>query len=155
MSKSISSLPAAAKFRSTLVIIIVLICISVFLTFTRSLSEKAELIARDRVISDIRYSLAMMLYDYTIKGKSHELEKFDMENPFVALAIYRSLPGNYKGVVDKLSSNNSAGWYYENTSKLAVYIGNLEKRKAFMVSYQEGEVDKVGALKFIEMRGNR
>ncbi len=135
MSKSISSLPGAAKFRSIVVIIIVLICISVFLTFTNNLSDKVEIIDRDQVIVDIQHSLSMMLYDFAVKKKISEVEKFVGTNPFYQLEIYRSLPGNYHGESPH-SLEIKGGWYFNTKKLVAVYMsrnGDIANYKMYLV----------------------
>lgn len=135
MNKEIASQPDAGKFRSIASIILILICIAVFLRYTDQLSAKAEIIARDRVISDIKHSLAMMLYDYTIKGQKESLRKFDQENPFVPLAIYRSLPANYRGVTVDLRVGETEGWYFVKKSKRLVFISKKGSRQYFLMRY--------------------
>lgn len=119
--RSIASHPGAAVFRSTLVIILILICMTSFLTYTASLSSRAEQVARQRVITEIRQALAMMLYDYAIKGQLEDLKSFDRKNPFVPLAIYRQLPKNYHGAVSNVAEIKSPGWYFELNTGLVIY----------------------------------
>lgn len=152
MIKSISSQPDAEKFRSIVVVIIVLICISAFLVFTQHLSEKAEAIARDRVVSDIKYSLAMMLYDYTIKGKQHELKAFDRENPFIPLAIYRSLPRNYRGATAEVLAHSDDGWHFELKTKNSIYLTRKGDMSIYVMRYIEDELGGVGSLQLNEKK---
>lgn len=154
MNKNISSLPEAAKFRSTLVIIIILICIVSFLSLTDHLSEKAERVAQKNVISDIQYSLSMMLYDYTIKGKQQQLLKFNLENPFIPLAIYRSLPINYQGVVTVLKSEISqSGWYFEKQTRRVIYVAFNDERSEYELRFMKSSLDSVGQLQLVEIKG--
>ena len=141
MNKEIASQPDAGKFRSIATIILILICIAVFLRFTDHLSAKAEIIARDRVISDIKYSLAMMLYEYTIKGKAEELQKFDEGNPFVALAIYRSLPVNYRGAKAKIPDSPEKGWYFDLSLKQVIYISSISEVEKFQLKFLYEDVN--------------
>jgi len=126
--KTLASHPGAGVFRSVSVIIIALICISLFLFYSRNLSRDAELIAQNRVLSDIEYSLAMALYEYTIKGKQKTLKKFDGINPFVFVAMYRTLPRNYHGTRQYVGEDEAYGWYYQTSKKRAVYL-SLDKIK--------------------------
>ncbi|MCP4077962.1 MAG: hypothetical protein GY744_17465 [Gammaproteobacteria bacterium] len=144
MNKEIASQPDATKFRSIATIILVLICIAVFLKYTEHLSAKAGVIARDRVLSDIKYSLAMMLYDYTIKGKTEELQSFDDGNPFVVLAIYRGLPGNYRGAKAEFPENPEPGWYFDLSLKQVVYINNKSEFEKFYIKFLYEDVDQNG-----------
>lgn len=122
--RSIGSHPGAGIFRSTLIIIIIIICILLFFAATDHLSEKAERVAAERVVTDMRQALSMMLYDYAIKGQLADLQKFDRENPFVPLAIYRSLPRIYHGVVSDLNIISVPGWYFDRSEKFAIYHFN-------------------------------
>ena len=120
--KTLSSHPGAAIFRSTIVIILILICIVTFLIFTEKLSQRSEVIAKDQVVVAIKQALAMMLYDYAIKGQLQELDKFDKENPFVPLAIYRGLPENYRGTISDSSEIGDFGWYFDINLREAIYV---------------------------------
>ena len=126
--KTLASHPGAGIFRSVLVIIIVLFCISLFLFYTQNLSREAELVAQKKVLADIEYSLAMTLYEYTIKGNQRALEHFDGINPFVFVAMYRALPRNYHGTKEFVTEDDAYGWYYQTSKKLAVYLA-LDKTK--------------------------
>ena len=119
--KSIESHPGAGVFRSTIVIILILVCIISFFVFTEKLSQQAEEVAKDQVLVEMKQALAMMLYDYAIKGQLMALEKFDRENPFVPLAIYRELPKNYKGAINSERQLKDVGWYFDLNTKVAIY----------------------------------
>lgn len=149
--KSISSLPEASSFRSSLVIIIILICVASFLSFTSHLSDSAQDVARERVISSIKFSLSMLLYDYAIQGKHQQLQKFDRENPFVILARYRSLPADYRGVVAEITSDLSPGWYFENDTRSLVHVINNKRSYRYILKYQKGRDDVAGYLKLLEV----
>lgn len=120
-ARSIGSHPGAGVFRSTLVIIIILLSILYFFHSTRDLGRRVETVAADRVVTEMRQALAMMLYDYAIQGRLNELERFDRENPFVPLSIYRDLPTNYHGVVSDAGGIAESGWYFDRAERVAVY----------------------------------
>jgi len=120
--KNISSQPGAGIFRNNLAIIVILVCIAAFFTTIENISSKVENVSRDRVLADLKYSLSMALYDYTIKGRQKELSKFHEENPFVLQAIYRVLPTNYHGAFKELPESASSGWYFDLNKKLTIYI---------------------------------
>ena len=120
--KNISSQPGAGIHRNNMVIIIVLMCIVTFFAAIENISTKAEKVSHDRVLTDLKYSLSMALYDYTIKGKQVELRKFHHENPFLLLAIYRALPSNYHGAIMSIPGNASPGWYHDLNKNLTIYI---------------------------------
>ena len=149
MAKTISSIPGAEKFRSIIVIIIVLICITLFLVYTNNLSNQAEIVARNQVEANIRYSLSMMLYDHTIKGQQQALIKFDQGNPFIPLAIYRSLPLNYQGEVEKLAGDAFPGWYFEKDREVAAYVGLDNQKMFYRMRYVKDETTGLGLLELL------
>lgn len=152
MTKQISSLPEAIPFRSVVSTIIVLLCIFSFLYFSNHLSEKAQLIARDQVITEIKYSLAMLLYDFTIEGKQDDLVKYKQANPFIVMGDYRAVPQNYHGEVSELDANARNGWYFEQNARKAVYVSGNNREYYFLdYSKEEGgvgrlilQIDKMG-----------
>ncbi len=144
MSKQISSLPEAIPFRTIVVIIIVLICISSFLYLSNHLSEKAQLIARDQVITDIKYSLAMALYDFTIKGKQDKLVMYKNGNPFDLMRDYSVIPLNYHGETSGLGLDVKDGWYYDYKNQRVVYT-TKGKRQLYVMDYVK-EKNGVGRL---------
>lgn len=119
--KTLASHPGAGVFRSTLVIIIILLCIISFFTFTARLGQRVEEIAKEQVIIEVKQALAMMLYDFAIKGRLSELSKFNEDNPFVPLAIYRDLPKNYFGTIGSETEIKHSGWYFDIAHRTAVY----------------------------------
>ncbi len=119
--KTIGTPPGAVVFRSTVAIVIILICISSFLVFTSKLSQQAEVVAKDWVIVEVKQALAMMLYDYAIKGQLNDLQNFDRENPFVPLAIYRELPKNYRGTINSENQIKEYGWYFDLINREMIY----------------------------------
>lgn len=120
--KTLASHPGASVFRSTIVIILILICIVFFFTFTDKLGQQAEEVAKDQVIAEMKQALAMMLYDYAIKGQLADLSQFDRENPFVPLAIYRELPKNYRGTISGSSEIGEFGWYFDINLRETIYV---------------------------------
>jgi hypothetical protein len=89
--------------------------------FTEHLAYKAEVIAQTKVVTDIEYSLAMLLYDMVIKNDQDKLSQFDGENPFIPLSIYRSLPQSYHGAVKNKDEITGPGWYFDLDSRNAIY----------------------------------
>lgn len=119
--KSIGSHPGAGVFRSTVVIIVILVCVVSFFSYTSALTDRAEEVAKDMVVVELKQAMAMMLYDFAIKGQLQELSKFHRENPFVPLAAYRWLPDNYHGTILNRSDINYAGWYFVTSERVVVY----------------------------------
>ncbi len=146
--KTLSSHPGAGVFRSTMVIILILVCITSFFIFTDKLSLQAEEVAKDQVLVEIKQALAMMLYDYAIKGQLLALEKFDRENPFVPLAIYRELPKNYKGAVKSESELVGLGWYFDLNAKMAIYkfSDNQTPLSKYVMKFEYDDLDNDGVF---------
>lgn len=154
LDKSISSLPEASRFRSTVVIILVLLCVAAFLHYSRQLSARAEEIARQQVVNQIRQSLAMLVYDYAIKSQQEHLPGFDQHNPFIPLAMYSSLPTNYHGEVERVvQSHDLPGWYFERRSRKAIYLSMRGEVFGLRMRYQE-DAGKGGFL-FLREEGAR
>ena len=144
LSESISSIPGATKFRSIGAVIIVVACMAIYLVYIENLAVEADRVARDRVINDIRGSLAMMLYDYSIKGQLKDLVKFDGENPFVILAIYRSLPSNYRGTIESaLENHTQQGWYFDLNDRQVIFVSLDEgiDRYRLVFEYEDRDGD--------------
>ncbi len=135
MPRSISSPPGANRFRSLAVLILVLICISVFLGYSQYLTGKAEQVARERVITEIRQAMAMMLYHYAVKGKLGELQKFDRDNPFTLMAAYRPLPLNYHGAIKKQHAEMPAGWYFDLSTRRVLWVGLSRQRQYYELRF--------------------
>ncbi len=119
--KSTFSNSGAETFRSIVVIIFILICMVSFIVYTSSLTQRVEEVSVKQVVTEMRGALAMMLYDYAIKGQIRDLQKFDQDNPFVPLAIYRSVPENYQGTISDDRDMNRKGWYFNLSSRRAIY----------------------------------
>ncbi len=102
------------------------------------------------MISGIKHSLAMMLYDYTIQGKLDELKGFDKGNPFVPLAIYRSLPENYHGALSVFPEAPDAGWYFVKQSKKLIFVSLEGHQSSFELIFSKDSEDDVGKLLFQE-----
>lgn len=140
MVNSISSQPGANRFRSLLVMILVLICIVIFLGYSQYLTQQTDRVARDRVISEVRQALAMMLYDYAVKGKLQQLQRFDRENPFTLMAAYRPVPKAYLGTLVDEPAKLSAGWYYDLSRRQVIWQARDGERQHFVLrlDYQDG-----------------
>jgi len=119
--RTIGSHPGGGIFRSMLVIIIILICIGVFFRSTSQINADVERIAAENVVTEMRQALAMMLYDYAVKGRLADLQTFDRKNPFVPLAIYRALPQSYQGAVASSNSISGQGWFFDLAEQVAIY----------------------------------
>ncbi len=149
MSDDISSIPGANKFRSIVALIIVVACMAFYLVYVEGLEIKADAVARDRVITDIRGSLAMLLYDYSIQGRLHDLNSFDGENPFVILAIYRNLPINYRGTLAEMRQNMEPGWYFDLSMRLAVFVSKDQHIDQYRMVFVFNDRDSDG---FFDLR---
>lgn len=148
MSRKISTIPGAPLFRSVLSIVIILVCILYFLSYTEKLSENVEDIARQRVVIQINNALSMMLYDYTIKGKQFELSRYDGGNPFDVLALYGVVPEIYRGVLTDLPNNPQPGWYYLENLKQVALVTQTGRSSYFAMNYSLPVNESVGQLLF-------
>ncbi len=113
---------------------------TIYLVFIEDLTIKSDQVARERVITEIRGALAMMLYDYAIKGQLHDLARFDGENPFVIVAVYRSLPANYRGTIASVrEKHNQPGWYFDMDERLVIFVSldNHIDRYRLAFEYQD------------------
>jgi len=148
MDKGISSLPEAAKFRSVLVVIIVLTCVTVFFTYIDKLSNRVEEIARESVITDIKYSLSMLLYDLAIKKNLNDIEKFTNQNPFDQLKKYRSLPVNYQGEITTDNRFKAEGWYFDEMETEVVYLAGNGNKIIYKIHFiEEGGLGRLDIYK--------
>ena len=148
MARTISSIPGSNKFRSIVSIGIIVTCIAVYLVLIEDISVQADRVARDQVITSIRGSLAMLIYDYSIKGKLQDLAQFDGENPFVPLAIYRSLPSNYHGVIKSLEMDREPGWYFDLKERLVVFVSLEDRVQRYRMVFEYEDVNGDGDFNF-------
>lgn len=118
--------------------------IDTFLSFTSRLDREAQIIARDRVVNDINMALAMMFYDYTIKGEQENLKKFDRENPFVPLSIYSELPDNYNGSI-RIKKPEKGGWYFDLEKKSAKFYFSKDLEAPYSVYEMQYIFDDLNA----------
>jgi len=144
LNKRIASNPGAGKFRSNLVLVIVVAAIASYLTFVDDLTEQTHQIAKKQTITNINYSLSMMLYDFTIKGQQQDLAKFHHENPFVPLGIYRAMPPNYLGALAELKVTKDHQWFFDSKKKRLGYYNQGHYQFWQMDYVEEGNV---GTLK--------
>ena len=119
--KTLGSYPGAGAFRSVSVVIISMICAVAFLYKADEISLETEKIAKQQVIINIKNALAIQLYDYAIKRKLADLPTLHRENPFIPLAIYRSLPSNYYGAVGGSADIQNHGWYFDLSKRRIIY----------------------------------
>ncbi len=117
-------------------LILVLICIAVFLGYSQYLTQKADMVARDRVLSEIRQAMAMLLYDYAVQGKLEQLQKLDRENPFTLMAAYRALPKNYKGAVSAPASVLEPGWYFNLATRQVIWRSRDDKQLSYALEFE-------------------
>ncbi len=141
MGQSIGFQPGAAKFRSIAAIILILIFIGSFLGYSHALTTRVDRAARDRVISEIRQGLAMLLYAYAIKGRLADLQSLDQQNPFSLIAAYRPLPSEYKGARSRLQKNPPAGWYYDLTMRQVIWVALDGQHQVFVLRFAYDDVN--------------
>ncbi len=143
--KHISSQPDAAKFRSIVVVILVLICISLFLVYTNRWERALEDVSVERVINNLNSALSVTTYQYIIKNKQQSLVGLDGENPFVYLAIHSNLPVNYYGTRDSKDNDVNGGWFFVKKDGLLYYRYKDKKRiRAYRVKFYYQDVNETG-----------
>jgi hypothetical protein len=151
MANNISSIPGANLFRSVLTLLIILICIVSFFIYTEHLTEKANMISKQRVLIDIKYTLAMTLYDYAVQRRLADFPLLDNSNPFELMKNYRSIPENYWGEVFKVDEPDRDGWYFESSSNRVVYYSKKKGKELYVIDYIKEGDNKAGGLQIIEI----
>ncbi len=141
--RTIGSHPGAGKFRSTAVLILIVICIGLFLSYTKRWEEQLEEVAIDQVVISIKSILAIEFYKIVLKGKQAKLQAYHLENPFIFLAAHQNLPRNYYGVVSsKMDIERKGEWYFDSTEREAIYVYKEKSlRRFFQLVLEYTDVD--------------
>jgi len=113
---------------------------------TDHLNEKAESLAKERVLIEIKQSLAMTLYDYAVHGWLEKLQNLNKTNPFILLSNYRSVPVNYRGEVILVEDQEKDGWYFEKSSGEVVYISKSKVKQVYVLNYVKLSSNEAGHL---------
>ncbi len=125
MQPTLSSVPGALVLRTLSTIILISILIAVFFGYTADLEDKAEALARDKVIRELNTLLSFHLYQSTISGKLDDLQLIHLGNPFVVLAGQNySVPVDYKGELTIGKRPSKRGWYFDSMKKDIFYWDN-------------------------------
>ncbi len=121
--KTIGTPPGPVVFRSTVALVLIVICIGLFLSYMERWEDEFEDIAVDQVLINIRSTLALEFLQLVAGGHQAKLPNFHLENPFVFLAIHKKVPINYFGVLsgDEVIENKGV-WYFDLYSRKAIYI---------------------------------
>ncbi len=113
--------PGANFFRSNVAAILVLVFAVIFFSYISHAEKKIYEVAVERTVNDINASLALVLYQYIIRGETSRLPLLEGENPFVFLAMYKQLPINYRGTVPKDTEMLINSWYYDLGLREVIY----------------------------------
>jgi hypothetical protein len=120
--KQISTPPGALKFRLIAIVILILIFMLTFLSYTNRISASFERTSVQQTKNIINSTLAVVFATYTVKGEMDRLNEVNGGNPFDYLEVYGQVPTTYQGEidVDDLKVDRS-GWYYDRTKGHALY----------------------------------
>ncbi len=113
--------PGANFFRSNITAILVLVFAVILFSYISHAEKKIYEVAIDRTVSDINAALALVMYQYIIRGETSRLPLLNGENPFVFLAMYKQLPVNYRGAVRKDTEMLINSWYYDLGLREVIY----------------------------------
>ena len=119
---TLGSHPGAIVFRLSIMIILIVILVSIFLSYlddTERAFERTSVLQTKKIIDS---SLAVVFATYAVNNRLNELNDLDGGNPFVHLAEYGMLPAAYVGEIDHdPGEDDKAGWYYLIHRRILVY----------------------------------
>ena len=165
--KQIGTPPGAFKFRLIAIVILMLIFILVFLSYSNALSiatEKASIQQSKSIINSI---LAVVFATYTVRGELGRLNDLSGGNPFVYLEKYNMLPSTYRGEIKgEILQDAISGWYYDEEKGLVIYKPFHEKKMYYFTieldfqdvngsGYYEAESDQFNRLSFRQIPQQR
>ena len=120
--KQISTPPGALKFRLIAIVILILVFMLAFLSYTSGISTSLERTSVQQTKNIINSTLAVVFAIYTVKGELDRLNEVNGGNPFEYLERYSQIPVTYRGEIGDVSLEDSVpGWYYDRTKRLALY----------------------------------
>ena len=120
--KSISFPPGAYNFRLIMIVILVVTMMVAFFRYTDKISIATEKASIQQTKNIINSTLAIVFATYAVKGELGRLNELNDGNPFVHLAEYNLLPGNYHGEILTVNLDNiEPGWYYLKLKGKVIY----------------------------------
>ena len=142
---TLSSIPGALLFRSVMAVILVLIMIVIFLSYTTDLTQKASEIERNKVIYELDMALSFRLYSATIDGTLGELPELNLQNPFVALADENyTVPLTYVGEVKLPVFLQKSGWYFDTSKRVIFYWENRKITNRYQMQFKFNDSNASG-----------
>ena len=142
---TLSSIPGALLFRSVMVVILVLIMIVIFLSYTSGLTRKAAEIERNKVIYELDTVLSYRLYSAAIKGRLSELTALHQQNPFVVLADENyTVPSAYVGEVNQTDPLQQSGWYFDTSKHMIFYWEASKVTHRYQMQFKFNDLNASG-----------
>ena len=160
---TIGSHPGAIVFRLSIMIILIVILVSIFLSYlddTERAFESTSVLQTKKIIDS---SLAVVFATYAVNNRLNELNDLDGGNPFVHLAEYGILPTAYVGEIDHDPvEDQQPGWYYLSHRKILIYkslFSDADHYFKIVLNYQdqnesgsfESASDKFQSLQFVKI----
>ena len=145
--KQISVPPGALKFRLVMTIILVIILILVFFSYTSRISVTLEKTSIQQTKNVINSTLMVVFAGYAVKDELERLNELNGANPFEYLEKYSLLPATYRGDmgVDQSGDDSKPGWYYDGANGLAIYKPLYDdKDYYFRIELDYRDVDESG-----------
>ncbi len=120
--KYLSSTQGAYQLRFIAMAILVVSFISTFFIYTDKISNVTENASIQQTKNIINSSLAITFSTFVVNGELEKLNTLTGGNPFVNMADYNLVPGNYYGEVGNRGlADLEPGWYYDSLSRKVVY----------------------------------
>ena len=142
---TLSSIPGALLFRSVMVVILVLIMIVIFLSYTSELTQKAAEIERNKVVYELDTVLSYRIYSATINGRLSELTALHQQNPFVVLADENyTVPLTYVGEVKLPVFLQKSGWYFDTSKRVLFYWENRKITNRYQMQFKFNDSNASG-----------
>ena len=142
---TLSSIPGALLFRSVMVVILVLIMIVIFLSYTSDLTQKAADIERNKIIYELDTALSYRLYGAAIKGTLSDLPVLNQQNPFVVLADENyTAPPSYVGEVKQAVSLAKSGWYFDTSERVIFYWEASKVSHRYQMQFKFNDLNDSG-----------
>jgi len=160
---TLGSHPGAIVFRLSIMIILIVILVSIFLSYlddTERAFERTSVLQTRKIIDS---SLAVVFATYAVNNRLNELNDLDGGNPFVHLAEYGMLPAAYIGEIDHdPGEDDKAGWYYLIHRRILVYkslYSDADHHFKIVLSYEdknqsgsfESTSDRFHGLQFVKI----
>ena len=118
----LGSYPGAYSVRLIIMVILMASLIYTFFVYTDRLSKATEMASVQQTKNIINSSLAVVFATYAIGGELDRLNDLNGANPFIYMAEYNLVPGNYHGLFkgEKLA-DLEPGWYYDSAHGEVIY----------------------------------